>query len=85
MTPSEQGILNTLKLMAYPSEQEIKKAQRRMLLKALEDLYNNIEEEGLSTLTLYLNYNPYNMGHKIEKVYQIGYERNKVTSNGESS
>ncbi len=85
MKPSEQGILNTLKLMAYPSEQDIKKAQRRMLLKALEDLYNNIEEEGLSTLTLHLNYNPYNMGHKLEKIYQIGYERNKATSNGESS
>ena len=71
--------------MSYPTAEQIKRAQRKMLLKALEDLYNNIEEEGLSTLTLYLNYNPYNMGHKLTKEYQIGYERNKNTDNGESN
>ena len=68
-----------------PTDKDIKRSQRSMLLKALEDLYNNIEEEGLSTLTLYLNYNPYNMGHKLTKEYQIGYERNKNTDNGESN
>lgn len=67
--------------MSYPTAEDIKKAQRSMLLKALEDLYNNIEEEGLSTLTLRLNYNPYNMGHKIEKTYQISYERIKNSNN----
>lgn len=71
--------------MSYPTEEQIKKAQRAMLLKALEDLYNNIEEEGLSTLTLHLNYNPYNMGHKIEKTYQISYERRKNRSDSESN
>ena len=67
--------------MINPTENQIKKSQRAMLLKALEDLYNNIEDEGLSTLTLHLNYNPYNMGHKINKTYQIGYERNTTSEN----
>lgn len=53
---------------------EIKRAQRRMLLKALDDLYSQCENEDLSTLTLELNYNPYNMGHKIKTTYhKIGY------------
>jgi len=53
---------------------EVKRAQRRMLLKALDDLYAQCEDEDLSTLTLELNYNPYNMGHKITTTYHtIGY------------
>jgi len=64
---------------------DIKRAQRKMLLKALDDLYTQCEDEDLSTLTLEINYNPYNMGHKIIKTYQnIGYaERYPNSDNGE--
>jgi hypothetical protein len=64
---------------------EVKRAQRRMLLKALDDLYNQCEDDDLSTLTLELNYNPYNMGHKIKTTYHtIGYaERYPNSDNGE--
>ena len=55
--------------------QEIKSAQRQMLIKAIADLYEQCEDDTLSTLTLELNYNPYNMGHKISKTqHVIGYE-----------
>ncbi len=54
---------------------DIKRAQRQMLLKAIADLYEQCEDDNLSTLTLELNYNPYNMGHKITKTHHtIGYE-----------
>ncbi len=54
---------------------DIKRAQRQMLLKAIADLYEQCEHDNLSTLTLELNYNPYNMGHKITKTHHtIGYE-----------
>jgi hypothetical protein len=64
---------------------EVKRAQRRMLIKALDDLYNQCEDDDLSTLTLELNYNPYNMGHKIKTTYHtIGYaERYPNSDNGE--
>jgi len=56
--------------------QEIKNAQRQMLIKAIADLYEQCEDDTLSTLTLELNYNPYNMGHKITKTHHtIGYEK----------
>ena len=46
-----------------------------MLIKAIADLYEQCEDDTLSTLTLELNYNPYNMGHKITKTqHAIGYE-----------
>jgi hypothetical protein len=66
---------------------EVKRAQRRMLIKALDDLYIQCENEDLSTLTLELNYNPYNMGHKITTTYQnIGYaERYPDSDNGKLS
>jgi len=55
--------------------QEIKSAQRQMLIEALADLYEQCEDDTLSTLTLELNYNPYNMGHKIITTHHtIGYE-----------
>lgn len=55
--------------------QEIKTSQRQMLMKAIADLYEQCEDDTLSTLTLELNYNPYNMGHKITKTHHaIGYE-----------
>ncbi len=61
---------------------DIKSAQRQMLVKAIADLYEQCEDDTLSTLTLELNYNPYNMGHKITKTHHsIGYEeRYPVTS-----
>jgi len=66
---------------------EIKRAQRRMLVKALDDFYDQCENDDLSTLTLELNYNPYNMGHKITTTYQnIGYaERYPDSDNGKFS
>ena len=65
--------------------QEIKNAQRQMLIKAIADLYEQCEDDTLSTLTLELNYNPYNMGHKITTTYQnISYaERYPNSDNGE--
>ncbi len=65
--------------------QEIKSAQRQMLIKALADLYEQCEDDTLSTLTLELNYNPYNMGHKITTTHHtIGYaERYPNSDNGE--
>ena len=49
--------------------QEITSAQRQMLIKALADLYEQCEDDTLSILTLEINYNPYNMGHKITKTH----------------
>jgi hypothetical protein len=64
---------------------EIKSAQRQMLIKALADLYEQCEDDTLSTLTLEINYNPYNMGHKITTTHHtIGYaERYPNSDNGE--
>jgi hypothetical protein len=63
----------------------IKSAQRQMLIKAIADLYEQCEDDTLSTLTLELNYNPYNMGHKITTIHHtIGYaERYSNSDNGE--
>jgi hypothetical protein len=65
--------------------QEIKSAQRQMLIEALADLYEQCEDDTLSTLTLEINYNPYNMGHKITTTHHtIGYaERYPNSDNGE--
>jgi hypothetical protein len=65
--------------------QELKSAQRQMLIKALADLYEQCEDDTLSTLTLEINYNPYNMGHKITTTHHtIGYaERYPNSDNGE--
>jgi hypothetical protein len=65
--------------------QEIKQSQRQMLIEALADLYEQCEDDTLSTLTLELNYNPYNMGHKITTTHHtIGYaERYPNSDNGE--
>jgi hypothetical protein len=67
--------------------QEIKSAQRQMLIKAIADLYEQCEDDTLSTLTLEINYNPYNMGHKIKTTHHIiGYaERYPDSDNGESN
>jgi hypothetical protein len=65
--------------------QEIKQSQRQMLIKALADLYEQCEDDTLSTLTLEINYNPYNMGHKMTTTHHtIGYaERYPNSDNGE--
>ena len=53
-----------------------------MLIKAIADLYEQCEDDTLSTLTLELNYNPYNMGHKITKTqHAIGYAERFPTQN----
>jgi hypothetical protein len=64
---------------------DIKQAQRAMVMKAIDELYDCVLEDDLSTLTLELNYNPYNMGHKITKTHHtIGYaERYPNSDNGE--
>lgn len=68
--------------MSNITVEDIRKSQRQMLLKALDELYSTIEDENLSMLTLHLNYNPYNMGHKIEKVYHvISYEEQFPSKN----
>lgn len=68
---------------------DIKKAQRAMVMKAIDELYDCVLEDDLSTLTLELNYNPYNMGHKITKTHQrISYEQqfpSPNTNNRESN
>ena len=65
--------------------QELKSSQRQMLIKALADLYEQCEDDTLSTLTLEINYNPYNMGHKITTTHHtISYaERYPNSDNGE--
>ena len=61
---------------------DIKKAQRAMVIKAIDELYDCVLEDDLSTLTLTLNYNPYNMGHKIIKTHHtISYEEQFPSQN----
>ena len=64
---------------------DVKQAQRAMVMKAIDELYDCVLEDDLSTLTLELNYNPYNMHHSIKKIYNtIGYaERYPNSNNGE--
>jgi hypothetical protein len=64
---------------------DIKQAQRAMVMKAIDELYDCVLEDDLSTLTLELNYNPYNMGHKITKTHHtISYaEQYPNSNNGE--
>jgi hypothetical protein len=61
---------------------DIKRAQRAMVMKAIDELYDCVLEDDLSTLTLELNYNPYNMGHKIIKTHHtISYEEQFPSQN----
>lgn len=53
---------------------DVTKLQKReLIIKAVSELYDVAEKDGVSTLTLNLNFNPYNWGHKINVDYQIGY------------
>lgn len=61
---------------------DVTKLQKReLIIKAVEELYDNIEADGISTITLNLNFNPYNFGHKLEIDYQIGYPKEDETTN----
>jgi hypothetical protein len=56
--------------------QDVTKLQRReLIIKAVSDLYDSVENDGVSTITLNLNFNPYNWGHKLDVDYQIGYPK----------
>ena len=58
--------------------QDVTKLQRReLIIKAVSDLYDSVENDGVSTITLNLNFNPYNWGHKLDVDYQIGYPKEK--------
>jgi hypothetical protein len=53
---------------------DVTKLQKReLIIKAVSDLYDAAESNGVSTIMLNLNFNPYNWGHKIDVDYQIGY------------
>jgi hypothetical protein len=45
------------------------KSRKNTILKGVADLYENVKEDGLSTITLTINLNPYNIGYKINKTY----------------
>jgi hypothetical protein len=47
----------------------LEKSRKNTVLKAVADLYENVKEEGLSTITVTINLNPYNIGYKINKTY----------------
>jgi hypothetical protein len=47
----------------------LEKSRKNIVLKAVADLYENVKEEGLSTITVTINLNPYNIGYKINKTY----------------
>jgi hypothetical protein len=47
----------------------LEKSRKNTVLKAVADLYENVKEDGLSTITLEINFNPYNIGYKINKKY----------------
>lgn len=55
---------------------DVTKLQKReLIIKAVSDLYDSVENDGVSTITLNLNFNPYNWGHKLDVDYQIGYPK----------
>jgi len=47
----------------------LEKSRKNIVLKAVADLYENVKEDGLSTIILTINLNPYNIGYKINKTY----------------
>lgn len=55
---------------------DVTKLQKReLIIKAVSELYDAAEKDGVSTITLNMNFNPYNWGHKIDVDYQIGYPK----------
>jgi hypothetical protein len=47
----------------------LEKSRKKNVSKAIEDLLENVKEDGLSTITLTINFNSYNIGYKINKTY----------------
>ena len=47
----------------------LERSREKNVSKAIEDLHKNIKEGDLSTITLEINFNPYNIGYKINKKY----------------
>ena len=61
---------------------DVTKLQKReLIIKAVSELYDTVEEHGVSTITLNLNFNPYNWGHKLNVDYQIGYPTENENTN----
>jgi hypothetical protein len=61
---------------------DVTKLQKReLIIKAVSELYDTVEEDGVSTITLNLNFNPYNFGHKLNVDYQIGYPTENENTN----
>jgi hypothetical protein len=55
---------------------DVTKLQKReLIIKTVSELYDAAEKDGVSTITLNMNFNPYNWGHKIDVDYQIGYPK----------
>lgn len=52
------------------TEKELKSAKRALIVKAVAEFYEQVEEEGISEISLALNFNEYNMGFKIDKSYK---------------
>jgi hypothetical protein len=62
--------------------EDVTKLQKReLIIKAVSELYDAAEEEGVSTIMLNLNFNPYNFGHKLNVDYQIGYPTENENTN----
>jgi hypothetical protein len=49
--------------------ESLEKSRKNTILKGVADLYENVKEDGLSTIILTINLNPYNIGYKINKTY----------------
>jgi hypothetical protein len=47
----------------------LEKSRKNTILKGVAGLYEGVKEEGLSTITLTINLNPYNIGYKIDKTF----------------
>ena len=66
-------MMNTKKILNKMEDKKylegLEKSRKNTVLKAVADLYENVKEEGLSTITVTINFNPYNIGYKINKTY----------------
>jgi ribosomal protein L23 len=75
MKAQENIIMNTKKILNKMEDKDkqyleaLEKSRKNTVLKAVADLYENVKEEGLSTITVTINLNPYNIGYKINKTY----------------
>ena len=67
ITMNTKKILNKMEDKKYL--EGLEKSRKNIVLKAVADLYENVKEDGLSTITVTINLNPYNIGYKINKTY----------------